>query len=650
MKSERPEKAMARKGRASVPVADRMRFDRILLDRLFRRVVGRKKQIEVVVAALAADRHVLLEGPPGTGKSTILRAIAHEAGLGFEFVEGNAELTPARLVGHFDPARVLTDGYDATIFIDGPLVTALRDGSLLYIEEINRVPEETLNLLITVMSEGELHVPRLGQVSAAEGFRLVAAMNPFDAVGTARISASIYDRICRVSMDYQSVEDENTIVRRETETEDATDASLCLWIELVVSLTRATRDHADIRIGASVRGAIDMVKIAESLALLRGLDRTNPDVSLDAALAALSGRIRLQEGCGRTSEEIIRELWHRIFETADPNDDNGGGKKPGSAGPGPSPGAGPRPDRVKEGSEAKAALSEQRGQTLSRRMLGRHRRFEQVSPQLGTLDESAFNDAMADDPDETLALLADLTGATDQRLRELARRLAGRLVVDFSRRGASRRRGVGKLRSVRYDEWAGDLDIDASLEPLLLARARGVAPALDELRTSVWTRPAPAICLAVDRSGSMGGNRLAAAAVAAAAVAWRAPDDYSVLAFAEDVIVIKSQDVWRRPGEVVDDLLTLRGHGTTDLANVLRTARAQLARSTSSRRLTILLSDCRPTAGSDPVCEARALDELFVVAPAKDVDEGEALACAAGGRCAALAGPSEVPSAFENLL
>ena len=142
-------------------------------------------------------------GRPAPGKSTLLRAVADELGIGFEFVEGNAELTPARLVGHFDPARVLAEGYVADIFVDGPLVTALRDGSLLYVEEINRIPEETLNVLITVMSEAELHVPRLGRVAATPGFRLVAAMNPFDAVGTARISSAVYDRTCRLSMDYQ---------------------------------------------------------------------------------------------------------------------------------------------------------------------------------------------------------------------------------------------------------------------------------------------------------------------------------------------------------------------------------------------------------------------------------------------------------------
>ena len=74
------------------------------------------------------------------------------------------------------------------------------------------MPEETLNVLITVMSERELHVPRLGRIVADPGFRLVAAMNPFDAVGTARISSAVYDRVCRLSVDYQSAKEEEAIV------------------------------------------------------------------------------------------------------------------------------------------------------------------------------------------------------------------------------------------------------------------------------------------------------------------------------------------------------------------------------------------------------------------------------------------------------
>ena len=279
-----------------------------LVERLRSDVVGRVREIELTVAAIASDRHIVIEGPPGTGKSTLLRAVARELGIGFEFVEGNAELTPARVVGHFDPARVLSDGYDPDVFVPGPLASALRDGSLLYIEELNRVPEETLNVLITVMSEREITVPRLGRLEAAPGFRLVAAMNPFDAVGTARISSAVYDRMCRIAVDYQSGEDEAMIVRRAVDGREGLD-----WIDLVVELVRATRDHPDVRVGSSVRGAIDMVFVADSLGELRGVEAVSPRASLDAALVALSGRIRVREGSMRTPEEIVTELWESIF-------------------------------------------------------------------------------------------------------------------------------------------------------------------------------------------------------------------------------------------------------------------------------------------------------------------------------------------------
>lgn len=277
-------------------------------------VVGRRSEIELVVAALGSGRHMLLEGPPGTGKSTLLRNLAARAGSGMVFVEGNAELTPARLAGHFDPARVMAEGYSPDIFVAGPLVEAMRDGSMLYVEEINRVPEETLNLLITVMSEGEITVPRFGRVEADPAFRFVAAMNPFDAVGTARISGAVYDRVCRVAMGYQTPAEEREIVERDTNGLDSTLG------RRAVKVVRSTRTHGDVRVGSSVRGAIDLVMLAGQLGELRGVGVDDDSVGLDAARAALSGRIRVHESSQRTPESIIEELWAASAPSEDGTD------------------------------------------------------------------------------------------------------------------------------------------------------------------------------------------------------------------------------------------------------------------------------------------------------------------------------------------
>lgn len=283
-------------------------------------VVDRERETELLEAALASGANVVLEGPPGTGKTTLLRRVAAARATPFALVEGNAELTPARLVGHFDPALVLSRGYQPEVFVDGPLLTAMREGGLLYVEELNRVPEETLNTLLAVMSEREVVVPRLGLVRAAPGFGVVAAMNPYDAVGTARVSSAVYDRTCRIAMGYQSADAEARIVGlRAPFPSDA-------WRDRAVALVRATRSHQELRVGSSVRGAIDLAGINHQLALSRGVAEDDWQTGLDAALVALSGRIRVDESSTRRPEDVIEELYAAVFgprpgeEGADPGE------------------------------------------------------------------------------------------------------------------------------------------------------------------------------------------------------------------------------------------------------------------------------------------------------------------------------------------
>lgn len=243
-----------------------------------------------------------------------------------------------------------------------------------------------------------------------------------------------------------------------------------------------------------------------------------------------------------------------------------------------------------------------------------------------------------------------MSQATDAGLAALARQLAGRLVLDLTRVGTARSRRVGKLVQAPAGPDAGDLDIDASLDRLVAARAEGRPPSLEELVATSWRKPETALCLLIDRSGSMNGERLASAALAAAVCSWRAPTEFAVLAFGDRVVSVKDLDRRKAPEEVVAQVLALRGHGTTDVALALRAAAGQLDRSRAARKLVILLSDAEVTTGGDPVPAARALEELCVLAPEDEPDHARALATACGARIAEVGGPFSVLDALRTLV
>ncbi|MCW2605644.1 MAG: hypothetical protein JWO60_337, partial [Frankiales bacterium] len=192
--------------------------------------------------------------------------------------------------------------------------------------------------------------------------------------------------------------------------------------------------------------------------------------------------------------------------------------------------------------------------------------------------------------------------------------------------------------------------VDASLDALLEARGERRPPSLEHLTARHWGRPATALVVVVDRSGSMAGERLAVAALVAAACALRAPEEHAVLAFAATVDVLRAVDGSAQPGAVVQAVLGLRGHGETGLTAALEEAAVQLGRSTAARKVVLLLSDCRGDPREDPLAAALRLPELLVLAPAEDTDAAEDLARRAGARWAGVAGPSEVPALLDRLL
>jgi len=208
----------------------------------------------------------------------------------------------------------------------------MREGGFLYIEEFNRAPEDTLNTLLSAMAERRIAVPRAGVVVAKPTFRVIASMNPYDNIGTTRLSTSVHDRLNRLAITYQDEEAERGIVGLRAPLPEVDPA---LWDRLVadaVAVTRATRTHEDIRQGSSIRGAIDLTLVAGQLFNL-GTERSRVsapsedgsggaeyadgqsyrDTVYDAMVVALSGRIFLDETVEATPEQVLRQIWEDHF-------------------------------------------------------------------------------------------------------------------------------------------------------------------------------------------------------------------------------------------------------------------------------------------------------------------------------------------------
>ena len=147
----------------------------------------------------------------------------------------------------------------------------MRAGGFLYIEEFNRAPEDTLNTLLTAMAERQVAVPRAGKVTAKHTFRVIASMNPYDNMGTTRLSTSVHDRLCRLAITYQDAEAERGIVTLRAPLPELKPGVYDRLVADAVAVTRATREHPDIRQGSSVRGAIDLTLVAGQLLELRGI-------------------------------------------------------------------------------------------------------------------------------------------------------------------------------------------------------------------------------------------------------------------------------------------------------------------------------------------------------------------------------------------
>ena len=258
------------------------------------RIIGREDELTLALAVLGAGHHLLLEGPVGVGKTTIALAVCGHLGRPVFRVDGDDRYTENKLTGWFDPPVVLKSGYGPDTFTPGPLILAMRAGGVLFINELNRMPEAVQNVLLPALDERRLIVPHVGELLAAPGFLVVATQNPVEYVATGHLSEALRDRFEHVGLQYQDEAAEIAIVRQATGCADET------LVREAVRLTRETRVHPKFKKGASIRAAMAMVRIAVRL--------PGPDALKIAARAALATRVDLKDDTGEGLDAILNAV------------------------------------------------------------------------------------------------------------------------------------------------------------------------------------------------------------------------------------------------------------------------------------------------------------------------------------------------------
>ncbi|MEI2714855.1 MAG: MoxR family ATPase [Nocardioides sp.] len=290
----------------AISVAETSRLAGEVLDEVASAVLGKRDALELVLAAILAKGHVLLEDLPGLGKTLAARSFAHVLGLDFTRAQFTPDLLPADLTGSF----VYDQSQGSFEFRRGPLFTGL-----LLADEINRTPPKTQSALLEAMQERQVTVE--GETfPLADPFHVLATANPIEYEGTFPLPEAQLDRfLMRVSFGYPTAQEEYDVVaarvsrgREEIQLSPLVDAdtvrAMQAAVETVavdesvgrycVALAVATRSHGDVITGASPRGSLGLVLAARALAVLRGRDYVVPEDVKRVAPAVLGHRITVK--------------------------------------------------------------------------------------------------------------------------------------------------------------------------------------------------------------------------------------------------------------------------------------------------------------------------------------------------------------------
>jgi MoxR-like ATPase len=308
-----------------VELSEINQFVRLIKEQIGTIIVGQDNLINLVVAAILADGHVLIEGVPGVAKTLTAKLVAKTLSVGYSRIQFTPDLMPSDVLG----TTVYNQQTSAFSFKKGPVFS-----NLILIDEINRASAKTQSALFEVMEEKQVTVDGITYAMEAP-FIVLATQNPLEQEGTYRLPEAQLDRfLFKIDVTYPNLEEEIAIINgfqarsgqndldkvtpvvtaqellryREIVSKIFIDEKLCRYIAQIV---HATRDNPSLYLGASPRASLSVVRGSKAIAAMKGRDFVTPEDIKEILFAVLNHRIMLsaeKEMEGVRPQQVIEQI------------------------------------------------------------------------------------------------------------------------------------------------------------------------------------------------------------------------------------------------------------------------------------------------------------------------------------------------------
>jgi MoxR-like ATPase len=297
-----------------------------LSDNIQKVVKGQPLAIRKLLAAFVSGGHVLLEDYPGTGKTTLAKALAFSVDVSFKRIQFTPDLLPSDILG----VSILDPAERTFHFHEGPIFA-----NIVLADEINRASPRTQSALLEAMAESQVSADG-NLMKLRDPFFVIATQNPSDSRGTYPLPEAQMDRFAlQFSLGYISTEEEIEILTHQIQQHPIDELRPCLSIDeiftlkqqvkqirvspelkrYVVDIVNATRHAEGVQLGASPRGSIALMKIAQALALFDGYAFVLPEHIQEIAVPAIAHRLVMEPQArfsGRTAENAVKEILHNL--------------------------------------------------------------------------------------------------------------------------------------------------------------------------------------------------------------------------------------------------------------------------------------------------------------------------------------------------